>query len=457
MGPEGTRTQMVLGLGSNCGESIGFLRRTLQALKSSASPFQILKTSAIYESDALLPEGAPADWNIPYLNLCCLTETALDPLAALDWVKSLEHQIGRKDRGRWAPREIDIDLLAASSGAFHGKLGDLELTLPHVGLIERPFALLPFAEVAPDWRLNGPAQEIALKWKYPPIEDVPFRTRKSTQSLLELVGILNITPDSFSDGGKFLDPTHALKQAHHLIQSGASVLDIGAESTRPGAAIISSEEEWNRLEPVILQLQSEKDFRKTYQLSLDTRNATTAKRALELGVDWINDVSGGADPKLVATVGRSKASYVFMHSLSVPPSKDQILNTGQDPIEQLICWAQEKISAFQKAGLPRERLIFDPGVGFGKNRNQNLEILARAEEFAALGVRFLIGHSRKSFLSELPHLSSHRDFETLAHSVSLKRKGVDYLRVHEVQMHRAAFEALALTHDRAHDRAHDLT
>jgi dihydropteroate synthase len=261
----------------------------------------------------------------------------------------------------------------------------------------------------------------------------------------KLVGILNITPDSFSDGGKHFDPAAAVAHALELTRHGAHVLDIGAESTRPGAILISADDEWARLEPV-LKLLMKTDFGNDTRplLSLDTRHGETADRALSYGIDWINDVGGFESPSMIEAVIESKTKLVVMHSLGVPPSKEQVLAQDQDPISFLINWGEKTITRLMKSRISPDRIILDPGIGFGKTPAQALHIIRNASCLKNLGVEILFGHSRKSlFTTFTSALAANRDVETLAASLYLARHGVDYLRVHDVQMHTRAFKVQA--------------
>ncbi len=163
--------------------------------------------------------------------------------------------------------------------------------------------------------------------------------------------------------------------------------------------------------------------------SLDTYHPQTAKRAIALGIDWINDVSG-FEPAMIDAVKDSNVSLVFMHNLGVPADKNKTLPEDTDVIATLLKWANDKISQLQKAGIKKERLIFDPGIGFGKTAAQSWQIINNAEKFKMLGLPIFIGHSRKSFLGD-----GERDAATIAASISMAKKGVDYLRVHDVAGH----------------------
>ena len=246
-------------------------------------------------------------------------------------------------------------------------------------------------------------------------------------SKTRLVGIVNITPDSFSDGGKALRPDDALAAIQQLIADGADIIDIGAESTRPGATPLTAEEEWQRLEPVLALLPRESSV----EFSLDTRHPYTARKALA-HVDWINDVSGFADNAMIDAVKNSQCKLVVMHSLSVPADKNIVMPESADVIEELIAFAKQRISALEAAGIAHGRIVFDPGIGFGKTAKQSLDILHNIESFSVLGVPLYIGHSRKSFLGGNP---AERDAATLAISRDLAAHGIAYLRVHDVAAH----------------------
>jgi 2-amino-4-hydroxy-6-hydroxymethyldihydropteridine diphosphokinase/dihydropteroate synthase len=439
---------VVLGLGSNCGNRSFFLRDAIHRLRSTrVSPdLQVIAISPIYESDALLPEGAPSDWNRSFLNLSLICKTNLNPIELLRHVKTIEGQVGRKYRGRWAPREIDIDILAVESEVIQSE----EFTLPHFSLPERPFAMLPFADLWPNWRFPqpGPLQnktlsETVLRWRTQKRTDVPFRTHRTQVFLPQLMGILNLTPDSFSDGGQFNQTDSAAQRIQEMQASGISVLDLGAESTRPGAKQIDSAEEWSRLEPVLDTLNSYLGSEESELIiSIDTRHPETARKAITRGVHWINDVTGFSDPEMRKVVSEANVDLVIMHSLGIPPNRDTVLPLDQDPVSVLTKWAEERIQQLEKSGISRDRMILDPGIGFGKTIEQTWEILRRIREFHQLGVRLLVGHSRKSFMTSLTNLpASERDIETLTLSLQLAESGVDYIRIHHTEMHNRSLKA----------------
>lgn len=251
-------------------------------------------------------------------------------------------------------------------------------------------------------------------------------------TLPEIVGILNVTPDSFSDGGHFAAQEAALARAQELFEAGASIVDVGAESTRPSAVLISEEAEWERLEPVLAPLVHLADSTKKL-LSIDTRHESTALRALELGVRWINAVAGTASASLIGAIQRHDAHLVLMHHCGLPADPSRHLPVTCDPIKEVTTWARETIAEVSALGLSPERVILDPGIGFGKTAEQSIELLRGIENIASVAPSVLVGHSRKSFIKRFTDLAPHdRDLETHCVSFFLCSSGARYLRVHDV-------------------------
>ncbi len=252
--------------------------------------------------------------------------------------------------------------------------------------------------------------------------------------MTSLVGILNITPDSFSDGGIHNSEPGWDSFFQEAKRCNISVIDIGAESTRPEATPLTPQEEWSRLEPFFDYLI---DRHHRFTISLDTRHAETAERACKTGlVSWINDVSGLQDSDMCEVLAAYEVHYVLMHSLTVPADPKTVMSNDQDVIREIRNWCVKKIAALVKAGVPHQNLLFDPGIGFGKTGEQSLVILKQIHQFKQLGLPLLVGHSRKSFFnffSERP--ASERDLETVLASYWLATHRVDYLRVHNLDYH----------------------
>lgn len=430
---------LILSLGTNLGDSLINLRSALQLLQKSRTiaPGQI---SPLYSSSALLPAYAPVAWNRPYLNLAVACETDLSPLEVLMLIKQIERQLGREETQRWSPRIIDIDILAWDNAV----IDQIGLKIPHAELLSRPFALWPLLDLWPDWQ--HPTTEFAgllQQWgsRYTG-DQVPCGTQQLPHRIegSALVGILNITPDSFSDGGKFINLPNALAQAEKLVREGAEVLDIGAESTRPGATFVRPETEWALLEPILIGLKEQsKQWAFKPKLSIDTRHYSVAEKAMQLGIDWINDVSGFVDPNMRALAAGSSVKCVVMHNLGIPAQKNVVLASHVNICEQILDWTEQRFDELLNAGVEAYQLIFDVGIGFGKTAQQSLFLLKNMDQFRCLNCPLLVGHSRKSFLNEVTEKSfSDRDFETARVSYQLAVQRVDYLRVHNVGLNAEA-------------------
>ena len=247
----------------------------------------------------------------------------------------------------------------------------------------------------------------------------------------KIIGILNLTPDSFSDGGKYNNQDIAIERCYQLIKDGAYAIDIGAESTRPDAKPITSDEEWNRLEEILLKL-NELDI--ISQISVDTKNISTVEKSLKLGVRWINDVSGISNSEIIDLVKKYDAKITIMHNLGIPAKKDIVMKDDKDFMNTIYSWGREKIDELISHGIKRDKIIFDPGVGFGKTAEQSMEIVNKAEFFQSLNIPIMIGHSRKSFLELVTNRKAEdRDFETIEITQQLSNKNIDYIRVHNVK------------------------
>jgi dihydropteroate synthase len=252
-----------------------------------------------------------------------------------------------------------------------------------------------------------------------------------------IMGVVNVTPDSFSDGGLYIDAEKAVVHAEHLLDEGATIIDVGGESTRPGVSEpISEEEERKRVLPVIRDL---KRRRPAAVVSVDTYKASVARAAVELGAEVVNDVSGFRwDPKMAKTLAELKVGAVLMHSRgrpeewkSLPPIGDPVLTVKRD----LRQWAE----AATLAGIKRDRLVLDPGFGFGKRFEENYPLLAHFAELQQTGFPLLAGVSRKSFIGRILARDgkdapvSDRLYGTLAAETALILKGVHIIRTHDVQ------------------------
>jgi dihydropteroate synthase len=279
-----------------------------------------------------------------------------------------------------------------------------------------------------------------------------WRCRDQTLTLGErtlVMGIVNVTPDSFSDGGAFLSSDDAVRHGARLVDEGADVLDVGGESTRPGAAAVDADEELRRVIPVIEGLT---EMQRTTPVSIDTRKPEVARAALEAGARIVNDTTAGRDPAMLETVEASGAGVVLMHMLGDPTTM-QDDPRYDDVVAEVTEFLRERIEAAVFAGIPEERICIDPGIGFGKNVEHNLALLRAVPALRPLGAAVMIGASRKRFIGVLTGTENPADRleGSLAAAVVAASLGADIVRVHDVAATvRALQVADAVVRERAH-------
>lgn len=262
----------------------------------------------------------------------------------------------------------------------------------------------------------------------------------TTFSVPQLIGIVNLTPDSFSDGGEYLDPARAVEHALKLAADGADILDLGAESTRPGSTGVPANLQLQRLLPVVKSLRTQTKL----PLSIDTTSAEVAATCLAEGASMINDISAlRADPQMLPLLVKSHCSIVLMHMKGTPATM-QINPQYANVVADIMDFFRERLAICEAAGISRERLILDPGFGFGKTFAHHLELLENFKRFTELGCPVLAGISRKGFLGEISgeREPASRDRISTALALDLAIKGAAYLRVHNVAMHAGALKVL---------------
>ena len=412
-----------LGLGSNIGDRRAALTTAIIEIGKVSS---LSRISPVYETPALTPNNAPGTWNKPYLNLALEIDWHHSPLQLLEAIKAIETRMGRVKSERWAPRVIDIDILLCPVRVEYA-----ELKIPHSELFKRSFVLDPLKDLIPFFQCETE--------KY----DLRKLARALAQSTPQCMNIVNLTPDSFSDGGGIASTHDFVVKLEELERAAVPIVDLGAESTRPGATAVDPQLEWVRLKPYVSTFQSRYQSQSIRpQFSVDTRHFETAQKCLEHGADIINDVSGLTDSRMLALLQKSPCQYILMHSLSVPANPQVTLSENQDVIAELKTWLSDKLKVLQANNIDLKRIIFDPGIGFGKTAQQSIRILQQLHQFHEFPVRILVGHSRKSFMkifsaAEAPG----RDVESVALTVALAGKGVDILRVHDAPTHMRALLA----------------
>ena len=386
--------KVTLGLGTNLGDRAENLRLAIQLLAPTVA---VGKISSIYETAPWGFADQPA-----FYNLALIGETELGPRELLSFVKHVEARMGREKTFRYGPRQIDIDILFYENEAVQTE----SLTIPHPRYKERRFVLEPLCEIAPDGAdpVSGEPFE-TLRRAAPPDEarrlDLPTRAERSILRFgvrTYAMGILNLTPDSFSRDGVYADLPQgdaairrSLAQADDFLRAGADILDLGAESTRPGFRPVPEAEEIARLLPVLSAIRER--FPEAI-LSIDTMKAATAEAALQAGADWINDVSGGDhDPRMRPLAAEHGCVFVAMRWKAFRPDSEPIADQAARQLK-------ESANKALSAGIRKDRLILDPGIGFGTDVWDNVELMRALPGFSAIGFPILIGPSRKSVVGK---------------------------------------------------------
>lgn len=417
----------------------------------------ITRHGCLYETDPAYVTDQPK-----FLNSAVRGFTKLGPQELLGSLKKIEKDMGRTNGIRYGPRPIDLDIL------FYGKfrVSYENLIVPHERIWERPFVMAPLIDVIGSdvendtiaaWHsfsnFSGGLFEAwdklggdSLIGKDGMSRVLPVGNRLWDWShKTSVMGILNLTPDSFSDGGKFQYVENAVPQVHKMISDGADIIDIGAQSTRPMATRISAEEELERLIPV---LEAVKDMieEEGKILSVDTFNSKVAFEAVKKGAHIVNDVSSGKlDPEMFNVVAGLKVPYIAMHMRGDPTSMQTAENlTYNDVCKQVALDLSSRVQDAELSGIPAWRIIIDPGIGFSKNTKQSLETLKglknlrqeiAKKSLAVAHGPLLIGPSRKRFLGEICNrpVATDRDPATIASITAGVLGGADIVRVHNVR------------------------
>lgn len=412
--------------GTNLGNRLENLQFAAQLFTPTV---KILRSSRVYQTE---PWGY--EEQADFLNLVWEAETSLTPDSLLGFLKSIEKRMGREKTVRYGPRIIDLDILLYDQAILESE----RLTVPHAQLPNRRFVLAPLCDLIPDGihpqtqssfgelleALPMSACEVVSESFH--FDHPVFRFGQKTY----LMGILNLTKDSFSqDGilaksGSYID--NALTQASSFLADGADILDLGAESTRPGFSPVDEEEEIRRLIPVIEKI---KTIHPNSILSIDTTKVAVVRAALNAGADWINDISGASDDAMAELIAETGCPLVLMRFEKLDPQRS-IITQVIDQLNRLVAHALSK-------GIKKEQILLDPGLGFGTNSWQNIEILNGLQSVKQLGFPLLVGPSRKSFIGNLLQKPvSERVSGTAAATAISVHHGADILRLHDVKFMR---------------------
>lgn len=437
-----------IAIGSNMGDRVQNIYQALDLLEKECSSI-VVDTSYLYETPPMYHTEQPV-----FLNAVCKINTCLDPHQLLKKLKEIENDhLGRQISFRNAPRPIDLDILFYNDLVMESD----DLTIPHIAIQEREFVLWPLCDVAKDmehpklYKTCGQLLSQLLKVTAESEQGslvinkvIPIQKEKlwNWKEQTFIMGILNTTPDSFSDGGSYIDVDKAVEAANRMKEEGASIIDIGGMSTRPGADdTFPEDEEIRRVVPVIKRLR-EKGF--DLPISIDTFRAKVAEAAIEAGADMINDISGGTrDPKMLELMAKTKVPVCLMHmrgDAKTMMSKENTTYEGEDVIDaisqQLYVLVQRAIAS----GVCRWNIIIDPGIGFAKTADQDFTILRRlgdmvADDALLEGFPILMGPSRKKFIGRVTgvDVADQRSFGTAGAVAASVAGGANILRVHDVR------------------------
>ncbi|CAL1374503.1 unnamed protein product [Linum trigynum] len=447
--------EVVIALGSNVGDRVHNFNEALQMMKKSG--ISITRHGCLYETAPAYVTDQPH-----FLNSAVRAITKLGPHELLGVLKKIEKEMGRTKGIRYGPRPIDLDIL------FYGKfrVNSDVLTVPHERIWERPFVMAPLidllgSDVESDtvarWHsLSIHSGGLFESWEKLGGEGLVGRdgmkrvlpVGKTLWDWCErtsVMGVVNLTPDSFSDGGKFQSVDAAVSQVQSLISEGADIVDFGPQSTRPMADRISTQEELDRLIPVLEAVVKMPEMTGKL-ISVDTFYSEVASEAISKGAHMVNDVSGGQlDANMNKVVADLGVPYVVMHMRGDLTTMQNCENLEYDDVcKQVACGLYSRIADAEMSGVPAWRIITDPGLGFSKNTKHNLELLMglpkiRAElarkSLAISHAPMLIGPSRKRFLGEICNRPSatDRDPATVASVTAGVLGGANIVRVHNVQ------------------------
>ena len=329
---------------------------------------------------------------------------------------------------------------AVAKGVVEGRLPHSDVIL--LGSRNRIKKLIGKLEYQSIFGLSEIKDELKKLIKFSEPQSRILKLKNSVIDLgtIKIMGILNVTPDSFSDGAEFLDPEAALRKALEMIDQGADIIDIGGESTRPGAVKVTVNEEMDRVIPIIKKIRAVSDI----PVSIDTYKSTVANVALENGADLINDVSAlRFDDEMIEVLQDHPEVPVILMHMQGEPGNMQKNPHYNDVIPDILSFLQERIEHCKTAGISEERILIDPGIGFGKRQEDNLQILQKLSEFQCLGRPLVLGASRKSFIGKIyKSLASERLAGSLAAAAQAVKQGIEIIRVHDVLEHKRFIRTL---------------
>ncbi|EPS28799.1 hypothetical protein PDE_03745 [Penicillium oxalicum 114-2] len=435
-----------IALGSNMGNRIDMIEKA--CIELDKANIRVKRTSSLFETAPMYVLEQDT-----FINGVCEVETTLSPIELLDAVQSIENALGRKKLIDKGPRSIDLDLLLYDQEIFEHE----RLNIPHKLMLERDFVLRPLCQLIPHERPPHSKSNSSTYLEHlkalPPPEPTPHSTTPISATFpsihatdptrnTHVMAILNLTPDSFSDGGVHSpsDFTQLTQTVRNFVASGATIIDIGGESTRPGSTPVGADEEIARVVPAITHIRQAIPEAAHIAISIDTYRARVAEAACAAGADIINDVSGGLlDPDMLPTAARIRKSIILMHMRGTPQTMTSLASYPNGVISEVAVEMRKRLAAAEAAGIRRWRIILDPGLGFAKNQPHDLEILRNLHQLKeSEGLEclpWLMGPSRKRFIGHITGVKTPKErvWGTAATVTASVAGGADIVRVHDVK------------------------
>ena len=418
----------IIGIGANIGFTLENISKAIDKIDYHEA-IQILAKASLYSSKAILKSDAPADWDIIYLNTAIKIESSLKPLDLLRTLKKIEKEIGRNlNAPVWSPRVIDLDILAAGDLILESEI----LTIPHKELLNRSFALQPLLELQKDWQ-HPKFPDISLINKLQTLDKLDKLNQTLGHTML--MGIVNLSQHSFSDGN--LNDYQRKTNLYQLIDDGAEIIDIGAESTKPDAKPISIDEEFKLLDNFLECIKANLDnFKYRPLISIDTRKLEIMDRILTKHHDiiWmINDVESNDIHEKAKIIAKYNKKYVITHNLGITDryrylEKDNALN-------EVYNFINSKKNILIENGVLAENIYFDIGIGFGKKPEVIKYLLENINTLKNnLKLKALVGHSRKKSILNLDKNASIEELDIATKKLTTKliQKNIDIIRIHKI-------------------------
>ncbi|CAO2652763.1 Nn.00g021740.m01.CDS01 [Neocucurbitaria sp. VM-36] len=427
------------------GDRVAMIEQACKEMEATGK-IRIKRTSSLWETKAMYVLEQDK-----FVNGACEIVTSLSPIELLDELQAIENKMGRVKVIEKGPRNIDLDILLYDKLTFSNE----RLQIPHLLMLEREFVLRPLCEIIPSevqepLPLEEPLQqhlsrlppsEEPLSPMTPLAPDVPHISAFQSQRATRIMSILNVTPDSFSDGGKNynIEESTLVDTIRSHIAAGATIIDVGGQSTRPGSVQVTSEEELARVLPAVKLIRSLPEA-SNVAISIDTYRADVAEASIKAGADIINDVSAGLmDDNMLSTVAKLGCTICLMHMRGTPETMNSLASYPDGVVETVGRELLERVRTAEEAGIRRWRIILDPGIGFAKTQEHNLELLRRQSDLRSYpgleGFPWLVGTSRKAFIGRITGVKEAKDrvWGSAAAITAAIQGGADIVRVHDVK------------------------